>query len=152
MSTHEDLRPPGILLVLLLRAAVADPADGPWITAYRSAGNNGLISHHITVTRDLPATPTRLTLLSGLDVLGYAHHHRWTPAEVTEPTNRQISALRTFAMLHNDVSGWARDFTSWSTWRTSPEWAQERQQHDDNAAAAARSLRWILAEQWLSRQ
>lgn len=147
MSTYDDLRPPGTLLVLLLRAAIADPSTGPWLTVARS--DSGLITHHI-VTRDLPATPTRLPLLSGLDVLAYAHQHRWTPAEVVEPTNRQISSLRVHAMLHSEAQQWASNWAAWSTWRSTPEHAAEDQRYTEHATTAARGLRCILAEQWLT--
>ncbi|MFC8719773.1 hypothetical protein [Kitasatospora sp. NPDC057198] len=148
MSAYDDLRPPGLLLVLLLRAAVADPADGPWLTVARSE-DSGLITHHITVTR-VSDTPTRLTLLSGLDVLSYAHAHRWTPDEVRTPTNRQISSLRTHAILHSEAGQWAQDYSSWTTWRTTPEHHAEHQRYAEHAEQAARSLRHILAKQWLT--
>lgn len=144
-----ELRPPGSMLALLLRAAVVDAGDsGPWLTMSRSADRKVTI-HHI-VMRGVSATPTRLPMLSGHDVIGYAHAHRWTPADVLAPSGRHLRALAVHSMLSTNARLWAEDYEKWTEWRLSPEEIARRDQLDELAELAVRSLRYSMAHQWLA--
>lgn len=146
------LRPSGHYLMLLLRAAVVEDGEGgPWLYLYRTTTPGGapVYTHHIaTTTAGLSAySESRVLMLSGLEALGFAAEHKWP--SITDPSVAELRALGTYAVEAGRIDQWAEWRSAWLQAEASRK--TQRRERRERAGAAARALRWTLAEQWLRR-
>lgn len=147
---YAGIRPTGHYLMLLLRAAVVDDGHGgPWLYVYRTrtAGGALVYTHHLsTSVTGLDAySENRAVMLSGDEALGFAAEHRWP--SITDPTVAELRALGTYAVQVERIDQWAEWHSAWIPGHVSRR--QARAERAARARAAARGLRWVLAEQWL---
>lgn len=145
-----EYRPSGHMLMLLLRAAVADASDaGPWLTLQRSAADEPRVYvHHISLTATEMWSAHRLVMCSGAEALGFAFHHRWP--SITAPTRAELRALGDWCVERVNAPQWDRgDRDAWIREYMGPRAKQRRDFEADMGAAHTRALRWELAEQWL---
>ena len=149
---YAGIRPTPHYLMLLLRAAVVDDGHGgPWLYIYCSSTTGGatIYTHHIVTKPGALASYSahRALMISGTEALGFAAEHKW--ASITAPSVAELRALGTYAVEAERIDEWA-------TWRSAwlQAWGARHAQRLDRAKraeAAARGLRWALAETWLRK-
>lgn len=150
---YAAIRPSGHYLMLLLRAAVADDGHGgPWLYVYRTAtpGGSPIYTHHITtstITRETYSTESRALMISGDDALAFAAENRWPATSIVDPTVAELRALGTYAVEAEQLEQWHVWHSAWI--RGESQRTTARDARAARARAAARGLRWLLAEQWL---
>lgn len=150
--TGTGLLPGGHHLMLLVRAACADDGrGGPYLVVARARTTSGtpFLRHHISLKVAQWHSRDRLVMLSGEDALAHVLRHEWE--DVTDPTTPQLRRLREYAVTLYDAAKWIMNYQGWVSEYEDPRRKAVRELAHDEHRAAARSLRWRLAEQWLSR-
>lgn len=151
-AEYAGIRPTPHYLMLLLRSAVVDDGrGGPWLGVCRNEVSGGLplYTHHIHTHHPdvfpFAYSDRRAVMLSGDEALAFAAEHEWR--SLTDPTAADLRALARYAVEAEQLDQWAESPADWMTGH--PARAAERHERRENARAAARGLRWMLAEQWL---
>jgi hypothetical protein len=144
-------RPHPHTLMLMLRAsAIADGRGGPWLTLTRAHGSARVFQHHIGFSAPTAYSPDRVLMCSGVELLGkYCSITRGVPANITEPTGPELRELGTWCCERVKVALWDEDVHAWARWYMGPIARDKRAAEADDAASRVRSLRWLLAEEWL---
>lgn len=145
-------RPTGTTLMLLLRAAAVDDGQGgPWLTLTRSYTPNPRVFMHHIVLREPDAYDTdRLTLCSGVELLGkFCSLTRSVPARITDPARMDVRALADWCVERVDAETWDRDPQRWLRQYQGPRAKDRRADEHADAMSRVRSFRWLLAEEWL---
>lgn len=145
-------RPSGHTLMLMLRAsAVDDGHGGPWLTLARSRDMAPRVYvHHITVTEPHAYSNDRLVLCSGVELLGkYCALTRVLPANLINPQRDELRALGDWCVKRVNAALWDADQERWLQEYMGPRARDRRADEHDAAVCRVRSLRWLMAEEWL---
>lgn len=145
---YAHVRPTPRNLLLLIRAAfVDDGRGGPWLYACRNSTEAGtrVYIHTVTLTFADWITPHRLLMLTGDEALAYVAEHRWP--SVTDPTVGELRALGDYAVELRHADRWAADPLDPDAKLASTDALGDDQA--EKSRAAARGLRWQMAERWL---
>lgn len=148
-----EFRPSGHLLMLMLRASVADDGHGgPWLSVMRShsAAPRRVFHHYMSVTQPGDFSNDRIVMCSGLELLGkFCRMAASVPARVFEPTRAELRELGDWCVTRVNVPLWDADQQRWLREYMGPLARDRRADERDDAAARVRSLRWLMAEEWL---
>lgn len=146
-------RPTGHQLMLMLRAsAVDDGHGGPWLSLVRSrdAAPRRVYVHHISVTVPQAFSNDRLLMCSGVELLGkFCALTHGVPADIINPGRTELRALSDWCVERVNAPLWDADQQRWLREYMGPR-AQDRRAYEHDAAEGrVRSLRWLMAEEWL---
>lgn len=148
-----EYRPSGHMLMLMLRAsAVDDGHGGPWLslTRARNTGTARVFVHHISVTEPHAFSNDRLVLCSGVELLGkFCALTRGVPANILNPNRDELRALGDWTVTRVNAPLWDADARAWLREYMGPLARDRRARELDDAASRVRSLRWLMAEEWL---
>lgn len=144
--------PSGHLLMIMLRAsAVQDDQGGPWLSLMRSysAAPRRVYQHSISVTAPEPYSTHRIVLCSGLELLGKFCSIAGVPAPILNPTRTQLRTLGEWCVERVNVPLWEADQALWLREYMSAAARDRREDQRLDAESRVRSLRWLMAEEWL---
>lgn len=156
--THPDvddiahLRPSGHALMMLLRAACADDGHGgPYLSIEHATTASGaaFFRTHVSVAYIEWHSPRCLVLMTGDDALAYAARYNWPLGAITDPTTANLRELGTYAVGSIDALRWSLNYTAWRDDYTTVKAIKAREIIAAEHMAAARALRWQLAEAWM---
>jgi hypothetical protein len=144
--------PPGHPLMLMLRAAVMDDGKGgPWLTLERSfeRAPRRAYRHHITVVEPQPYSTHSLTLCSGVELLGRYMSYVGSRPNLANPEAAHLRALGEWAVQRVNAPLWDADAKLWLRQYMGPIARDNRADEHDECEARVRTLRWLMAEEWL---
>lgn len=140
---------PHTLMLMLRSSAVEDGRGGPWLTLTR-AHDARHFAHHIALTAPTAYSTDRVLMASGAELLGkYCALTRGVPANIVNPTSGELRALGDWCCERTKVDLWDADVNAWVRWYMGPLAKDKRAAEADDAMSRVRSLRWLLAEEWL---
>lgn len=141
---------PHTLMLTLRAAAVDDGQGGPWLTLTRAHDNPRVFRHHIGLTAPTAYSANCVVLCSGTELLGkFCSITHGVPADIHRPTGAELRTLGTWVCERAKVELWDHDLAAWVRWYMGPL-AKDRRANDfADAQSRVRSLRWLLAEEWL---
>lgn len=144
-------RPSGqILMVMLRAAAVDDGRGGPWLTLSRSHATPRVFVHHVNVTEPQPFSNGFVVMCSGVELLGkFCKITRGVPANIVNPRVDELRELGDWAIKRVDVETWDRDIVAWGQRYNGPLAQDRRADERTECESRVRSLRWLMAEEWL---
>lgn len=144
-------RPSGHTLMVMLRAAAVDDGHGgPWLSLTRTRTTPRVFVHHIGVTEPHAYSNDRLVLCSGVELLGkFCALTRGVPANITHPDRTELRALGDWTVKRVNVPLWDTDQQAWLREYMGPLAMDRRASERDACASRVRSLRWLMAEEWL---
>jgi hypothetical protein len=138
--------------MLMLRAsAVDDGQGGPWLTLTRAANpQHRVYVHHIGVNEPDAYSNDRLLLANGTELLGkFASLTRSMPAKITNPSRGELRELADWCVTRVNAPLWDVDPERWLREYMGPRARDRRADEREMADARVRSLRWLMAEEWL---
>jgi hypothetical protein len=138
--------------MLMLRAsAVDDGQGGPWLTLTRAADTvHRVYVHHIGVNEPDAYSNDRLLLCSGTELLGkFAGLTHTVPAKLTNPNRDELRELGDWCVTRVNAPLWDVDQQRWLSEYMGPRARDRRADERAHADARERSLRWLMAEEWL---
>jgi hypothetical protein len=144
-------RPSGQMLMVMLRAAAVDDGKGgPWLTMARSHATPRVFVHHVSVSEPHPFTNNILVMCSGVELLGkFCTLTRGVPANIIRPHVDELRALGNWAIERVDTALWDQDIYAWGQHYNSARAQDRRTNERDDCVSRVRSLRWLMAEEWL---
>lgn len=144
-------RPNGHTLMVMLRAsAVDDGHGGPWLSLARSRTNPPVYVHHISVTQPGDFSNDRVVLCSGVELLGkFCSVTRGVPANIVDPNRAELRELGDWCVTRVNAPLWEYDQRAWLREYMGPLAQDRRARERDHAESRVRSLRWLMAEEWL---
>lgn len=141
---------PHVLMLMLRASAVDDGHGGPWLTLTRAHDNPLVFAHHITLVSPMAYSANRVTLCSGAELLGkFCSITRGVPANILDPTSAELRALGDWCCKRVNVELWHDDPAAWVRWYMGPLAKERRAYELEDAQSRVRSLRWLMAEEWL---
>lgn len=145
-------RPSGHQLMLMLRASAVDDGNGgPWLSLTRSrAAGPRVYVHHISVTLPQAYSNDRLLMCSGVELLGkFCALTRGVPANIVNPDRIELRSLGDWCVERVNAPLWDADQQRWLREYMGPRAMDRRANERDAAEGRVRSLRWLMAEEWL---
>lgn len=140
---------PHLLMVMLRASAVDDGKGGPWLTLARAYDNPQVFSHHIA-TAPTAFSPHQVVMCSGVELLGkYCSITHRVPANLTAPDGIELRHLANWCVERTDVELWDTDLQAWHRKYMGPLAKERRAREANDGASRVRSLRWLMAEEWL---
>lgn len=141
---------PHTLMVMLRASAVSDGQGGPWLTLHRAYDNPKIFTHHIAMSAPTAYSNNRVVMCSGVELLGqYCAITRRVPADIAHPDTEELRRLGDWCVQRTNVELWEFDLPAWVRKHEGPAARDRREQEAADAASRVRSLRWLLAEEWL---
>lgn len=139
-----------MLMVMMRAATVDDGKGGPWLTLARSHQRPRVFMHHVNVMQPHEFTNDYLVLCSGLELLGkFCKISYGVPANIISPGAAELRALGDWAVKRVDAPLWDRDISTWGKQYMGPLAQDRRADEREDCASRVRSLRWLMAEEWL---
>jgi len=141
---------PQMLMVMLRAAAVDDGHGGPWLVMGRSHTTPRVFVHHVSVSEPHPFTNNVLVMCSGTELLGkFCKLTRGIPVNLVRPQAPELRALGDWAIKRVDAPLWDHDIYGWGQSFNSVAAQDRRNDERNDCEARVRSLRWLMAEEWL---
>ena len=139
---------PYMAKLMLLASCAQYRESGPWLTAHSHRSSGEGVMYRIDLVNVSWFHHSRMIAIDADEVLAFVVDQEWqTPLD---PTVRQVDDLCEYIVRARDLPLWMSDYAAWVKWYCDPVVVKRRQENAAAHHAAARALRWKMAEQWMA--